>query len=506
MAIALRYAARSDVGLVRQNNQDSAYAGPHLLVVADGMGGHAGGDVASSLAIGELAPLDGESHGADDALEHLKQAVFAAHRELLSRVDEEPQLTGMGTTVTALLRTGGKLALAHIGDSRAYVLRDGDLIQITKDHTFVQTLVDEGRLTLEEAEQHPQRSVLMRVLSDVIDDVEPDLSMREGRPGDRYLLCSDGLSGVVSHDTLHDTLAAGADPATTCEALVQLALRAGAPDNVTCIVADVVDATTEPPVTNPAVVGAATLNQRARATVGAPSAAERAAALTAPVPMSVASGDTQPIPLAAMRDEVKLVAEPEKAPRRGLRLVGVLVVLAVVVAGGYTAWRWVQNQYFVGQSAGVVAVFQGLPEDVGPVKLSHVAGTASDIQVADLPEFDRQRVQSGIVANTESQAWKIVDTLSARAAACRASRAAAATPSPTATATPSATVSPSANPTAGSTATAPAASPTKKPGASATSAAPTPSLTETDPVTLPSASAAPTDDAPLGSDCGAATS
>jgi serine/threonine protein phosphatase PrpC len=150
MAIALRYAARSDVGLVRANNQDSGYAGPHLLVIADGMGGHAGGDIASSLAIGELAPLDGESHGTD-ALGHLSEAVYAAHRELLGRVAEEPNLSGMGTTVTALLRSGARFALAHIGDSRAYLLRDGELVQITRDHTFVQRLVDDGRLTPEEA-------------------------------------------------------------------------------------------------------------------------------------------------------------------------------------------------------------------------------------------------------------------------------------------------------------------------------------------------------------------
>src|SRR3954453_6794200 len=183
------------------------------------MGGHAGGDVASSLAIGELAPLDGESHGSDDALAHLERAVRSAHAELLARVEEEPQLAGMGTTVTALLRSGNRLALAHIGDSRAYLLRDGALTQITKDHTFVQTLVDEGRLTPEEAEHHPQRSVLMRVLSDIVDDPEPDFSMRESRVGDRYLLCSDGLSGVVSFETLQETLAAGDPPGVTCERL-----------------------------------------------------------------------------------------------------------------------------------------------------------------------------------------------------------------------------------------------------------------------------------------------
>ena len=281
MAIALRYAARSDVGLVRSNNQDSGYAGPSLLVIADGMGGHAGGDVASSLAIGEMAPLDGESHGADAVLNHLSDAIHAAHRELLDRVAEEPALSGMGTTVTALLRTGGRLALAHIGDSRAYLLRDGQLTQITRDHTFVQRLVDDGRITLEEAEQHPQRSVLMRVLSDVIDDVEPDLSMREAKLGDRYLLCSDGLSGVVSFETIQDTMAAGKDPGPTCEQLVQLALRSGAPDNVTCIVADIVDAAGTPTETVPVVVGAASLQQQKRAVSGG-SAAERAAELTTP--------------------------------------------------------------------------------------------------------------------------------------------------------------------------------------------------------------------------------
>lgn len=283
MAIALRYAARSDVGLVRSNNQDSAYAGPNLLVVADGMGGHAGGDVASSLAIGEMAPLDDELHGAD-ALDHLSEAVHAAHRELLDRVDEEPALAGMGTTVTALLRAGNRLALAHIGDSRAYLLRDGALVQITKDHTFVQTLVDEGRITLAEAEIHPQRSVVMRVVSDVVDDVEPDLSMREARIGDRYLLCSDGLSGVVSLETMQDTMAVLADPGSTCEHLVHLALRAGAPDNVTCIVADVVDDSAHGELST-YIVGAASLHQPRRGLPqgreGQGSAAERAAALTA---------------------------------------------------------------------------------------------------------------------------------------------------------------------------------------------------------------------------------
>ena len=407
MAIALRYAARSDVGLVRANNQDSGYAGPHLLVIADGMGGHAGGDIASSLAIGELAPLDGESHGAD-ALGHLSDAVYAAHRELLGRVAEEPNLTGMGTTVTALLRSGGRFALAHIGDSRAYLLREGELVQITRDHTFVQRLVDDGRLTPEEAEQHPQRSVLMRVLSDVVDDVEPDLSMREARIGDRYLLCSDGLSGVVSFETLRDTLAAGKDPTKTCEMLVQLALRSGAPDNVTCIVADVVEAGGPPTDTVPAVVGAASTRRQPRPAAATP--AERAAELTAP-------------PAAAPDDE-----EPSRGRSRlrTFRIVATALILVLVLGGGaYGAYRWSQLQFFVGASSGSVAIYRGLPQDIGPLNLSNVDRVFSDVQVAALPPFYRQQVAKGIVADDEPAALGIVDRL--RDQACQAQ----ASPSPT---------------------------------------------------------------------------
>jgi len=188
VTVALRYAARSDVGLVRANNQDSAYAGPHLLAIADGMGGHAGGDVASSVTIAELAPLDEEAHGPDDALAELEAALVEAKAEIVRRTRADPTLSGMGTTVTAILRTENKLAMVHLGDSRGYLLRDGELTQITTDHTFVQHLVDTGRITPEEAIHHPQRSVVMRVLGDFDLDLTPDLSVREARVGDRWLL------------------------------------------------------------------------------------------------------------------------------------------------------------------------------------------------------------------------------------------------------------------------------------------------------------------------------
>lgn len=419
MAIALRYAARSDVGLVRSNNQDSGYAGPHLLVVADGMGGHAGGDVASSLAIGELAPLDDESHGAD-ALDHLAEAISSAHDELLHRVDEEPALTGMGTTVTALLRSGNRLALAHIGDSRAYLLREGALVQITKDHTFVQTLVDEGRITTVEAEHHPQRSVLMRVLSDVIDNAEPDLSMREARIGDRYLLCSDGLSGVVSVETLQDTLAEMDEPATTCEKLVELALRAGAPDNVTCIVADIIDDAASGG-SSPSVVGAASLRQPRR---GQPrsrsSAAERAAALTA------GDGD---------EEDSHAGGQSERSWRTPA---AAMLAVVVLVGGGFGAWRWVQSQMFVGADDDVVAVFTGLPQDVGPISLSRVHERASDVKLVDLPDYAVDQIRKGIPADGDTEAQEIVTRYRDLAERCRV------TPSPTPTPTVSPTVSPTA--------------------------------------------------------------
>ncbi|HYY11379.1 MAG TPA: PP2C family serine/threonine-protein phosphatase [Kineosporiaceae bacterium] len=413
MAIALRYAARSDVGLVRQNNQDSGYAGPHLLVIADGMGGHAGGDVASSLAIGELAPLDGESHGSDDALLLLERAMRAAHAELLARVEEEPQLAGMGTTVTALLRSGNRLALAHIGDSRAYLLRDGVLTQITKDHTFVQTLVDEGRLTPEEAEHHPQRNVIMRVLSDVVDDPEPDLSMRETRVGDRYLLCSDGLSGVVSFETLQATLADGQAPGGTCERLVALARRAGAPDNVTCIVADVVD---EPASADaaPSVVGAASVRSQRRPVDEGSSAAERAAALTA--------GGT---------DEADGDDLDDPRPRRAVvRLAGAAVVAAVLAGGAFGAWHWVRQQYFVGVYGDQVAVYRGLPQDLGPIDLATLDHTTG-VLVDALPPADRDSVRAGLVVDNGDEATAKVEAL--RHAACDGVSPVSPTPSPSAT-------------------------------------------------------------------------
>ncbi len=403
MSIALRYAARSDIGLVRSNNQDSAYAGPHLLVVADGMGGHAGGDVASSVAVAALAPLDGESHGPDDALDELERALEAARDEIVARTHSDPDLTGMGTTVTAILRAGNKLAMVHLGDSRGYLLRDGALSQVTTDHTFVQHLVNTGKITAEEAEHHPQRSVVMRVLGDFEPDVAPDLSVREARPGDRWLLCSDGLSGFVSADTIADTMRTIADVDVCADRLVQLALRAGGGDNVTVIVADVVELDDVPDGTGPStaasVVGSAAAT-RHRPTAAADGPAARAATLSkqaAAAARGVEDGQpADPDDGDAPQDDV----DPGRRRRRRVMATLLSVLLVGVLGGaGYLGYRWTQTQYYVGVTDDVVTIYRGIPQTIGPITLSTPL-ESSTMPAQDLPAYVRDRLDQTIPADS----------------------------------------------------------------------------------------------------------
>ncbi len=394
MTLALRYAARSDRGLVRGNNQDSVYAGPRLLAVADGMGGHAAGDVASKVVIAALEHLDDDAPSGD-MLQALREAVFDGSEHLREVIRESPHLEGMGTTLTAVLFAGGRLALCHVGDSRAYLLRDGVLQQITHDDTFVQTLIDDGRITPEEANHHPQRSLLLRALNG--QDVDPDLSMREARAGDRYLLCSDGLSGVVSEETLAEALQ-DPDPQSTADRLIELALRSGGPDNITVIVADVVEDGGEGtyPV-DPVVDGAAGDNVGQRA-VDPRSAAGRAA-LADPRPAPPA-----PAPTAA--------APPPSRRRRH-----VLVALATVVllgAAAVGAYLWVLSNWFVGvqeTAAGErVTVFRGLDTSLLGMDLNRVADV-TDLPVADLTPAGASKVERGIRAYDAAHAERIVSML-----------------------------------------------------------------------------------------------
>jgi serine/threonine protein phosphatase PrpC len=235
--LAVRYAMKSDVGLERAENEDAAYAGPRLLAVADGMGGHAAGEVASATAIEALKSLDTDVP-AGELLDVLARAVRQASARLHDMVEADPSLRGMGTTLTGIMWSGSQLGLVHIGDSRAYLLRDGELFQITRDHTVVQSLIDEGRITAAEAASHPQRSLLLRALGGP--SSEPDLELRDARSGDRYLLCSDGLHEAVPADAIDRLLSDVAEPAECVAALVDSANQAGGFDNITCIVADVV--------------------------------------------------------------------------------------------------------------------------------------------------------------------------------------------------------------------------------------------------------------------------
>ncbi|WP_369257346.1 PP2C family protein-serine/threonine phosphatase [Geodermatophilus amargosae] len=396
MSLALRYAARSDRGLVRGNNQDSVYAGPRLLAVADGMGGHAAGDVASKVVIAALEHLD-EDAPSGDMLQALREAVFDGSEHLREVIRESPQLEGMGTTLTAVLFAGGRLALCHVGDSRAYLLRDGVFTQITHDDTFVQTLIDDGRITPEEANHHPQRSLLLRALNG--QDVDPDLSMREARAGDRYLLCSDGLSGVVSEETLAEALR-DPDPQSTADRLVELALRSGGPDNITVIVADVVEDSGSGFPMEPVVDGAAGDN-RGQREVDPRSAAGRAAL-----------ADPPPAPPPPTSTSTAAAPPDRRRPRRRLFVAGGVVLLLLV--GGIATWLWVLTHWFVGVAAADdgdrVAVYRGFNTDLLGLDLYRV-DDVTDIHLDDLSSYDQNSVRQGIDAGDAGDAQRIVDDL-----------------------------------------------------------------------------------------------
>jgi serine/threonine protein phosphatase PrpC len=243
MTPTLRSAAGSDIGRRRAANQDSACASPRLLAVADGMGGHAHGEVASAITVLRLVEIDRELAGTDldglDLADRLGAAVHDIADRLTAAAAQDSALHGTGTTLVALLVDGARIGGAHVGDSRVYLLRDGELRRLTKDHTLVQALVDEGRISEAEAAEHPRRSVLVRTLQEGT-SADPDLFRVEGRPGDRYLLCSDGVTAVLDDAALHEALGDG-EPAAAVERLIALANEGGGPDNITCVVADLVE-------------------------------------------------------------------------------------------------------------------------------------------------------------------------------------------------------------------------------------------------------------------------
>lgn len=386
MNLSLRYGVRSDVGHVREGNEDAGYAGPRLVAIADGMGGAVAGEVASRTVIDRLGGLEDDDLG-PDVVGALSQAVRAANEDLGLLVHQDPQLAGMGTTITALLVEDDRLALVHVGDSRCYLYRDGALTQVTRDHTLVQELVDAGEISEDEAAVHPKRNIITRVL-DGRDGLELDVSVRSAVLGDRYLLCSDGLSGYVSLETMGEALTQP-DPQVAADRLVDLALRAGGVDNVTAVVADVVDASATDGHT---LAGAAA--EQAAPDAPPTSSAGRAAAMRRQAVGLGLLRRGQPAADLGRRRSRWLV------PSIGL---GLLVLLALALLGG---WLYVRSQWYVGPDGQHVALYRGVPGSVGPLSLSTVEQEGPPLST--LTAEIRRQVQAKLTSGNEGEARRIL--------------------------------------------------------------------------------------------------
>ena len=447
MALTLAYVARSEVGLVRKNNQDSAYTSPTMLMVADGMGGAAAGDLASAVAINELRDSDGDFTDAD-MVEVAAGAIARANERIRDLVAHDPSLDGMGTTVCGLLFDGERLAVANIGDSRGYRLRSGRFERITRDHSWVQTLVDDGRITEAEALVHPHRSLILKVLNGQPTH-QPDLEMSDIQLGDRYLICSDGLCGLVT-DAAIEAVIGGEDREQVVDQLVRIAYDEGGLDNVTIILADVVE-DGEPGPT--AMLGAA-------ADIDLDAPADDAED-TRPLPVDAAG----PRPDPQSREKAELARYlPTTKGRAGawVKVVLGIVLPLMVIGGGLFGWyAFIQTKYFVGDSDDLVAVFRGVPDTVLGFDLSTVL-EVHNTHVSDLPLYYQEKVRASIVVPDLETANATTEELRTIAQLCikqREERArSTASPTPTTSSSPTSSASPSPNPS-GSPSTSPQGSP-----------------------------------------------
>lgn len=578
MKIAFRFEARSDTGLKRSKNDDSGYGGRFLAVVADGMGGHVGGDVASATTVLNLTPLDHPDFEDGTGSVYLADEIQSANLIINELAANDPQLAGMGTTCTALLIDGDCIEFAHIGDSRAYRLRpgaDGEFEQISTDHTFVQRLLNEGRITPQEAENHPHKNVIMRVLGDV--DASPELELKtlDAVPGERWVLSSDGLDAVVSLSEIEQVMRSTDDLSEIADTLIAMTLERGAPDNVTVVSLQVIDREVLPvdePVgpsslpesalpdsivaeqevstntqklpevaataeaaeallgahhdedseesrrslrrfrrardfsgtllhsgsgavrhhigtydnavdaalTNAAILRSE-LGSRPHQLVGAASVATETGMIPAVTSRTLEHRATvaQRVPLKVESDEAALPAELEEliaedtAERSrpwswSIRLFVTLLIAAVLTLGAWTGLRYVERSYYVGESDGTVAVYNGIPHALGPIRLSHVVEN-TDIQTSELNDHTRSLLRNAITAKDLDDAHQIVTRLKTQAdqtrekaeqAAASASASASASVSPSASAVPStdpASATPLAPEQASEQASAPAA-------------------------------------------------
>jgi len=411
--LRLQFAAISDVGRVRKDNQDSGYAGPWLLAVCDGVGGAARGDIASATAIQQLRKLD--EPPSQDLLGQVAGALHRAHDRIGELVDEDPSINGTSTTATVALFDGSRLGLGHVGDSRAYLYRDGEISQLTKDHTFVQSLIDEGRITEDEARVHPHRNLILKAL-DGIHEAEPDLFHIELTQGDRVLLCSDGASGVLDDGRLADILSTGSAEYAAVE-LVRASLEAGSSDNVTCIVADVVDDSTPADDADPILVGAATeLKRRSRGAKGSLFRGHRSGDTGELEPIAAEIPDDVPFAISSDPLDPEQARYAPRPPGRFVWLKRVLlaaVVVGIVWVGLAAAWSWSQQQYYVGEQDGTVVIYRGLNADLPGVSLSTPYET-TNIELGRLSDFDAGKVREGIDAGSLDDARRAVDNLATK--------------------------------------------------------------------------------------------
>jgi protein phosphatase len=373
--MALNRGAMTDMGRMRKNNEDRYLIAGRLAAVADGMGGHRAGEVASAIAMEELAALEhaGPWPTPAEAGEALRAVFLAANRRIREVAAKDSEFEGMGTTLVALLEDGDSIHLANVGDSRAYLLRNGELSQVTVDHTLVQELIDEGRLRPDEAERHPQRSIITRALG-VESDVEVDLFTYKLLPGDRLLLCSDGLSGVVNEQRIRNVMLRVPEPQRVAEKLVAMANEGGGPDNITVVVLDTSDRL--------ARVGERTGDMDAApngaiAPVRDGATSELVTGLhrrVAPAGAAAGTGSRSARRQAERGHQAGAGARASRhSRRRGLKrvLLGLLVlaVLAGIVVGGRAL---VYSRYWVGFDGDQVAVFSGVPGNVAGLRLSRV--------------------------------------------------------------------------------------------------------------------------------------
>ena len=403
--------AASDVGKVRSSNQDSGYAGVNLFFVADGMGGHAGGDIASAITAQHIATADQPVENSQQAEQTLIDYIWQANQKLSASVKEHSDLAGMGTTFSGMLVHGTSVSIGHIGDSRIYLARDGVVKQITTDHTFVQRLVDTGRISEEDALIHPRRSVLMRVLGDVEQFPEVDLETFETKPGDRWMVCSDGLSGVIPEGLMHRIMLSKSTVQEATNLLVGEALEFGAPDNVTIVLVDVLDEKEE----TAASASRNFVGSAASEVVIEERRGRRILRILNPMTLiEMLQKPEDPTSFAPESEELleKILKDTKGRirARRLRQLATYVLVVAVAIYGLFLAYEYTQTRFFVGTSDGVVVIYKGIREDLGPFRFSTVYEVSS-ITLESLTDFQREALKRSIATESLEEARRVLDQL-----------------------------------------------------------------------------------------------